>query len=139
VPGQFDCDECRYGISTKDGAYRTPPRRDDAERAAMHCGWTPEEYWTGAGCVGKTFAAKPSVGFPGIEWTEDECPGSATRSPAVVEIGEAYAAFDAGALREFFPDVTNSVAQGLLELKRAMSEYERVATATLKEASKNSG
>lgn len=105
----------------------------------MHCGWMDEEQWTGEGCRGQVMAAKPSVGYAGVEWTEGECPGWAARAPAVVEIGEAFAAFEAGALADFFPTLTNSVAQGLLELKRAMSEYERVQTATMKEQVKNSG
>ena len=54
-----------------------------------------------------------------------------------MEIGEAYAALDSGALRDFFPDLSNVMAEGLLELKRALAEYERISLTATKEASKN--
>lgn len=97
------------------------------------------EDWTGPGCAGMTMAPKPSVGFPGIEWTEDGCPGWAARSPAVCEVAEAFTAFEAGALRELVPNISNPVAEGVLELKRAMGEYERIQTSLLKESAKNNG
>jgi hypothetical protein len=137
IPGHYDCDECRYGITSPDGAYKTPPKRTEAERAAIHCGWMDERRWTGPGCVGTTMAAKPSVGFAGIEWTEGECPGWAARAPLIVEVGEAYAASELGALHDYFPDMTNVLAEGLLELKRAVGEYDRVATAVMKTNVKN--
>ena len=137
VPGHYDCDECRFGVDS--GVIRLPPKRTDAERAAIHCGWMDERDWTGTGCKGMTMAAKPSVGFAGVEWTEDGCPGWAAVSPLVVEVAQAYVAFEAGALDSFFPDLTNVAAEGLLELKRAGLEYDRVQTAVLKENAKNNG
>lgn len=94
----------------------------------MWCGWMDERDWTGEGCKGKTFAAKPSVGYEGIEWTEGECPGWAVQQPAIAEIGDAFTAFEAGALAVMFPEITNVMAEGLLELKRAVAIYDRVAT-----------
>ena len=65
------------------------------------------------------------------------CPGWAAQSPVVAEIADAYTAMSAGALRDLFPDVTNVVAEGLLEMKRSLNQYEWVQSLALKKESEH--
>lgn len=105
----------------------------------MHCGWIDEREWLHA----KPSDANPKVprrigvGIDevGVEWAHENkstgavapnvCPGWAVRQPLIVEICQAYKAFDKGALEALFPEIKHCVAEGVMELSRAFDEYGR--------------
>jgi hypothetical protein len=75
------------------------------------------------------------VEVPGVEWAQEDkdtgdiepniCPGYAVRLPIVIECCQAQKAFEKGALDVLFPEISNSVADGVQELSRAFDEFMR--------------
>lgn len=143
MPGLYDCNACRFGTK---GLYQIQPATEDQRRKA-HCGWLDETEWIGdkpdiripnIGCSGN-IGAKALVDFTGVEWVGGVCPGWAVQQPAIAEIGEAFMALEAGALASMVPDISNPVAEGLLVLKRAVLEYDRVQNELRAEKAKTNG
>lgn len=85
-----------------------------------------------------------SLETPGVEWAEDRdgekfpnvCPGWAVRQPVVVEACQAYQAFSKQAFDSMYPDPSQALCEGVIELSRAFDEYTRQQTAAANERSK---
>src|SRR5574341_2218225 len=121
-PPPFDCD-------------RHPTRLcglDDDSRRRLHCGWMDASEWIGA---------KPAFDKPWIGDAQDAsarvdvsdlpvCPGWAVRQAAPVEACQAWAAYDKGLLREYFPEQEACVLEAAMVLARAFNVHQIVQIRT---------
>lgn len=147
LPARFDCDSCQHGSP----AIGLPPKTNE-QRRYMHCGYLEESEWLtaspGDGNLRVPRVVGAGVDAPGAEWqTEDKdtgltdpnvCPGSCVRQLYVIDVCRAYKAFDKGALEALYPDIPNSVAEGVQELSRAFDEFTRQRmTESVRKAERN--
>lgn len=127
----------------------TGPRSEE-DRRYLHCGWMSRRDW---------LTAPPGLNRPRVpatvsgvgdganvilKWAElnkdtgesfpDVCPGWAVRQPLINEICKAHASFAAGAFGACYPNPSNVLVEGVLEMKRSFDEYSRQLMAQLKES-----
>lgn len=120
----------------------------DRDRERMHCGFLDAREWRepmilqphpGRVLHTNMVCAKPDGDFEGVEWTEDVCPGWAVRQAQVVEIAQAYQAYDKGELQSAFPEPSNVLIEGVLEMQNAIATYDRVRTTEMRKRAERNG
>lgn len=116
----------------------------DTDRERMHCGFIDASNWREPmilqphpNRILPTNRICKRSEFEGVEWTEDVCPGWAVRQPLIAEIAQAYQAYDKGELSTMFPDPSNVLTEGVLEMQNAVATYEQVRTSELSKKAEN--
>jgi len=89
--------------------------------------------------VPKALSGVGSAAHVSVKWAEvnpdtgvmfpDVCPGWAVCQPLVGDVAMAHAAFTAGELATCFPNPSNVLIEGVLEMQRSYDDYSRQLTA----------